>query len=159
MKKTKPELRVEIAKDVLKHIEAGKILAKHGRFWKPKITGQFCNKPLRETMERVKKCEVCAVGSIFYSYVMRHNKYVIDGWGIKSISDMDVLNTATMFTRVQLRLIETAFEKNDYSWGDLSVAQANKAISYRDSSNLQNDEETLIHIMKNIIKHGGTFKP
>ena len=159
MKKTKAEQRVEIANDVLKHIKTGKIIAQHGDFWQPETPWEFCNKPLKETLQKVKECKVCAIGSVFYSYVMRHNKYVIDSDGIYCISETDILNTATMFSENQLRLIEAAFEKKDFSFGVLSLSKSDTAIAYKLKNGLQKDEETLIHIMKNIIRNKGTFKP
>ena len=90
MKKTKAEQRIEIAKDVLKHIKANKIIAKTRTYFKPKVRGKHAGKQLKEILPKIRECKVCALGSIFYSYINRYNNFVIPELGISEVEDMDI---------------------------------------------------------------------
>ena len=166
--KTKAEQRIEIAKDVLKHIKANKIIAKTRTYFKPKVRGKHAGKQLKEILPKIRECKVCALGSIFYSYINRYNNFVIPELGISEVEDMDIemRELMSMFPESQLHLIETAFESKKFcSRGDMKIYSyetIDKAIDYRYRNNIgwiYGDEKALIHIMKNIIKNGGNFKP
>lgn len=164
--KTKAELRIEIAKDVLLQIEAKKIIAMSMKYFAPKTNNKYAGKQLQEVLPKIKKCEACAVGSIFYSYVTKHNNFEIDAFGIKSVQPDDNRELMSMFTLKQIRLIETAFEDGGFSFPtDYSDSVIERAGTYRERlgllprKNKKKDEQALIHIMKNIIRNKGTFKP
>ncbi len=164
--KTKAELCVEIAKDVLLQIKSKKIVAEAGVYFILKTKSQFKGKQLQEVLPRIKKCEVCALGSLFYSFINKHNDFKIDDEGLDmtSFHHSDMRSRITMFPIANLELIECAFENRDvydscenrghYAWKTII-----KAKKYRGINLLLNDEKALIHIMKNIIRNKGTFKP
>ena len=56
--------------------------------------------------------------------------------------------------------MECAFEhRYDFVIWVVSVYERIKASNYKDKYELKTDDETLKHIMKNIIRNKGTFKP
>ena len=143
--KTKAQLRIEIAKDVLKHIKANKIIAKTGVYFHAKAEKAHYDEQLQDVLPELKQCMVCALGGLFYGYVKRHNNYTIDDSGTTIIVDSwSMSNLMTMFSQTQLLKIECAFEHTT---------------DYRDKHNLEDDDKALARIMKNIISNKGTFKP
>jgi len=164
-KKTKPELRVEIAKDVLKHIKANSFIPEAMTYFEVKSKHKYVGRQLKDILPKIKECRVCAIGGMFYSYVMRHNNYEIDVDGVRCVDPDENRKLMSMFTTKQLELIEGAFEMSGFvSKGDYSRKTIDRARNYRERLNLckgvkGNDEKALIHIMKNIIKNKGTFKP
>lgn len=169
-KKTNAELRVEIAKDVLKHIETEKIVAKiKWVYFDPCSRNKYKGKQLQEILSKLKKCKVCALGGMFYSYVDRHNKFKLTGeGGLQSVNENPraMRDSMSMFTEKQLFLIECAFESRDVDHGcyksGVSDAVIEKAKSYirRHITGINSDgNDALIHIMKNIIRNKGTFRP
>ena len=144
-KKSKAELRIEIAKDVLKHTKTDKIIARTGVYFNAQAETAHYDEQLQDVLPELKECEVCALGGLFYSYVKRHNNYTIDDPGTTIIVDsFSMVNLMTMFSSIQLFKIECAFEHTT---------------SYRDEYKLADDDKALTHIMKNIIANKGTFKP
>ena len=165
---TNPEKRVLIAKDVIKLIKADKIIIKRGRYFYTGLTPTYKGKQLKDILPKIKKCEVCALGGLFYSYVSKYNNYEINYDGLRYIDEMDDEMRDLLkdiFSVKQLRLIECAFEMIDvenacksegYSWKTIQRAK-----DYREYYDLQfkkDDDQALIHIMKNIISNKGVFK-
>ncbi len=139
------EQRIEIAKDVLKWIRTGMIVAiTSNAYFRPLTNNKYNGKQLKDVLPKIKKCEVCAKGAMFYAHVMRHNDLVIPESGVANMNyyGEECLNL-TMFTETMLGKIEDAFEDGEYT----------------EKHNLETDENTLKHIMNNIIKNKGTFKP
>ena len=158
--KTKAEQRIEIAKDVLRHIKAKTLVAKTKAYLDPQGKGQFCGKSLKEVLPRLKTCRVCIIGGIFYSYVNRHNNFEIDEAGISGIRDWGMMDAISMFSNKQMRLMECAFEASPrFGVYDNSVLKRITASDYRGKHNLETDDKALRHIMNNIIANKGTFKP
>jgi len=166
-KKSKAELRVEIAKDVLKLLEAKKITAKSMVYIEVSDRDDYHKEglSLKGILPKVKKCKVCALGSMFYGYVNRHNSYNLSATGsINAIqaSEMRIL-LSDIFSRKQLQLIEGAFEQGDYSdFNDYAESTIERTIKFRkrNSDKVQvSDKKAMSLIMKNIIKNKGTFKP
>ncbi len=173
MKKTKAAQRVEIAKDVIKHIKAKKITTKSWTYFDASNLSKYSGKQLKEVLPKLKKCEVCALGGMFYSYVNRYNDFTVPKStnGDVEIRDYDMRNVMKIFTTPQLYLIETAFEGKDVNWNqcrnktNLADSTIEKAIDYRTRNGFplakigSKGDKILIHIMNNIIKNKGTFKP
>ena len=166
--KTKAQLRIEIAKDVLKHIKANRITVETGDYFEPKVRGNaiYKGKQLKEVLPKLKECRVCALGGLFYSYVSKYNNFQIDvnGIGWTDFYGGEMRELMGMFSKHQLYLIECAFERDDIQEnclrsGKFKILTTELAINYRYRNGIENDEEALIHIMKNIIRNKGTFKP
>jgi len=164
--KTKAQLRIEIAKDVLKHIKANKIIAETGTYFEPKIKAEYKGKQLQEVLPKIKECTVCALGGLFYSYVGKHNNFQIDQEGLSEteFNDYEMRDLMSMFSKHQLYLIECAFEGKDirnrcHYNSNIAPSTRRNAQYYKDTNEINDDEEALIHIMKNIIRNKGTFKP
>ncbi len=146
--KTKAAQRVEIAKDVLKWIKAEKLtIQAHSCYFDAKPINsnyQYVGKQLKQVLPKLKKCTVCALGSLFYANIMRYNKneikYGISGVGFSG----EIRRTLKMFSRPMMNDIERSFEGNN---------------TYRADNKLHSSETALIHIMNNIISNKGTFKP
>ncbi len=146
-KKSKAQLRVEIAKDVLKHIKAEKIVTEKLVYFEASSDSSHCGEQLKDVLPKLNDCRVCALGGMFYAHVNRNNKYQINTDyrnDIVKVHSDDMRNELSMFSNTQLWKIEISFECDD---------------SYRREHDLIEDEDALIHIMKNIIKNKGTFKP
>ena len=160
--KTKAEQRVEIAKDVIKYIKAEDIIA--GSFYfKISSRKTYNGEQLQSVLPEIKRCEICALGGMFYSYVKRHNNYEVDNGGIHNLTANSMRNAINMFSNKQLQLIESAYEQSDFvssmEYADSTII---RAIDYREKNDLkfrENHTKALIHIMKNIIANKGTFKP
>ena len=162
----KSEKRIAIAKDVIKLIKAKKITVQTEHYFIARTKSSYIGKQLKEVLPKIKTCQVCALGGLFYSYVMKYNNYEIAGSGIGSVNVRDGNMRRLLediFTLKQLTLIECAFEKADInhqcSLVDCTITIMIKAIHYRGKNNLKTDKDALIHIMQNIIKNKGTFKP
>lgn len=167
-KKTNAELRVEIARDVIGHVEANELVVRIQTYFH--ISEHLDRKyaQLQERLSEVKNCTVCALGGLFYSNIVRNNNFR-DGSCIDSYS---MRKSLSMFSKKQLMLIESAFEMGDF-FEDFntycSVELLDRAILYRERNNLGDGHDktgfyddsgkALIHIMNNIIKNKGTFKP
>jgi len=164
--KTKAEQRIEIAKDVLKHLKANKITAECAVYFKPDNKGMFEGQQLKDILPKIKNCKVCALGGIFYSYVARHNNYQLNGGlGYRGLQNLDnehrqMRSAMEMFQEKQLHLIEYAFEgRRIERFYDYSEDTQWNAITYRAKKGIKSDNAALKHIMNNIIKNKGTFKP
>ena len=144
--KTKAEQRIEIAKDVLKWIKTDKLkVLSLNTYFVPKTNARYCGKQLKDVLPKIKKCEVCALGGLFYAHIMRYNEFEIDKWGVSNVgSRTDIVYKLGMFSLGELTHIENSFESNNF---------------YRNNHNIETDTEALTHIMNNIITNKGTFKP
>lgn len=172
---TDAEKRVLIAKDVIIQINTN--------IYKPK-TGAYINliktfdedeylhdKDVKSNFEKIKSCEVCALGSLLLSSTKYANKVnftdIYSCTFIKNKNIKDLL--ISLFSPEQLCLIEVAFEKkyqrnsdnfgrdiSNYNFDIKLEEDINKAqFIYR---NIHNHHDRMIAIMNNIIKNKGTFK-
>ena len=164
---TKPEKRVLIAKDVIKLIKAKKIVITTGEYFLPHSRYEYVGKQLNKVLPKIKKCEVCALGGLFYSFVSKYNNYEINDYGINKIENYvdgmrDTLED--IFSKKQLYLIECAFEQKDIQYNCqplYSLDTITRTEGYRYYHDLEfdyDDDKALIHIMKNIISNKGVFK-
>ena len=188
-KKTKPQLRVEIAKDVLKHIGDGRIVAEAGTYFLPKPSrknAKYKGEQLQKVLPKLKECKVCALGGLFYGFIGKHNNFEVSTSGLDQTmfnNNMMRRMLMDMFEIHQLYLIECAFESCDiagqcyynkyYKESTISRAEAYRKknkLEYAkvgtkeyeknyDAMNYKADSKALTHIMKNIITNKGTFKP
>ena len=144
--KTKAEQRIEIAKDVLKWIKTGKIkVLARNCYFNPITNLSYSGEQLKDALPQISNCEVCALGGLFYAHIMRYNDFEIDRWGINYIDGRrEMVGELKMFSERVLQNIEASFEATN---------------EYKDKHKLSDDTETLKHIMNNIIKNKGTFKP
>lgn len=161
-KMTKAQMRVAIAKDVIEHVKAKKIVATQGVFCKPvrghgylcqTFNGDEIGKDLRAILPTVaKQCDVCAKGALFYAHVMRFNNVKTPEW----IRNKEVCAPlAKYFAGSQLKIIDRYFETSDVIMGQ--KRRTEDAIEYQRKYPVASNR--LIAIMRNIIKNKGTFLP
>jgi hypothetical protein len=144
-KLTPAQMRVEVAKDVLKQLKAEKYIAQRGTYfvvdeWSDNATTYdfTIGKDLKSELKlKVNTCSVCALGALFCSYVRKFDN-------VKSIKYYDLGQDSMhnsplgdLFGHATLDAIEDDFET--YENGSV-------------------DEEVLTRIAKNIIKNNGTYK-
>ena len=151
---TRAERRVEVAKDVIRTIKAGKLVAGHEGYVDSRSIAPKEKEDDRAWARRLmseNKCTVCARGAMMLCKVAKH-----DGFDVKRIrpnyfGELEIGQDDTSqalsdcFSDHQLSLIECAYEwwgewEFD-AWCDLPA------------------NERMIKIMKNIIANEGTFKP
>jgi len=160
--------RVAIAKDVLKHLDAQRIEADKGRYFVPETQHIYAGKQLKDVLPKIKHCKVCALGSMFYSYVSKYNNYIIPKYGVRGVNNQadKMRDLMDMFTRQQLNLIETAFERRVIEIDERSVSKTvlYRAMDFGERKGIggwddDRDDRTLRAIMDNVIKNKGTFRP
>ncbi len=144
--------RVFLARDVIKQINTGKLIAERMTYFKNDtvshrffISKENGKESLQDVLleEDVAPCRVCALGALWASKVIHKNEAVIeDGLGSRRALDRDL---RAAFSEAQIRLIEIYFE----GFYGVSI--------YRDKH--LEDEDRMIAIMKNIIKNRGEFIP
>jgi hypothetical protein len=172
-KLTKTEMRVAIAKDVIAQIKAKKYNPTQGT-WVDDENQSYeqwlydnardCKVDVRDYTNNIKKCNVCALGSLFVSAVNKYNNVYGTYW---SLSSGEVFNTnetrnynplLRYFTIKQIRLIEYTFEGGMGAvCFDDDHPMVNKAYAFY--SRYPDSKDRLLAIMKNIVKNNGTFKP
>jgi len=161
-KKSKAELRIEIAKDVLKHIKAGSFRTERGTYFAVRLKKPSRGEQLKRVLPQAEKCTVCALGGLFYGHIIRHNGLEIDSPETHlHFNDLKIHKELTMFSKMQLDAIESAFERCNMS-GKTPTVLIERAMNFRSKHKIDipdPDSKTLTLIMKNIIKNKGTFKP
>lgn len=157
MTKTRTQKKIELARDVIKQIQARNLDVQTGTFvqaWALDLNIVDAQKALRDLFKRRKKCEVCAKGSLLVSKVLRDDK----------ISSQDFLfrthtstanQTLTDFTKAELDEIEVAFEGRVFVWTSPRVSQ-NKVKAYHNKYLAAlKPKDRLIRIMKRVIRNKG----
>lgn len=149
----KAEARVLIAQDVLNQLNLKKIIATKGKYFEFKGDVFDDNDFLHEIIAR-NPCEVCALGSLYYSRVQLANETKCDvvqssdySNGSKLISNSETMEEDLLqyFDEEVLDKIEAYFE------GWYSAAQF--------ADNNPDPEIRMRKIMQNIIDNNGDFKP
>jgi hypothetical protein len=173
-KLTKAEMRVAIAKDVIAQIKAKKYNPVQG-CWVIWVDGPDyddwlvdnsanCRVDVQKYTKSIKKCNVCALGSLFVSAVNKYNNVYGTYMTVSTDQVFDTSETNNRspllryFTINQMRLIEYTFEggMGAVYFDDLKQMKGKADAFY---SQYPDDKDRLLAIMKNIIKNNGTFKP
>jgi hypothetical protein len=143
---TKRQLAIRVAKDVLKQIRRGKIVPTRGTYLSGtgnsgNIPREFRNKTgdLQKVLKtNFPRCRVCGIGAAFLGIVHLENKFDLTGIDYY-ISDDDMrARLSEAFSSTEMCNLENTFE----------------GIRGKRSA-----KDTLIDIMKNIIKNEGVFVP
>lgn len=160
-KKTKAQQRVIIAKDVILRISLGKIKPKTRVFCRlPNIFKGEENYDLKSfVLSKTRSCEACAKGGLFMSFVGINNNFTRQGHYLSSCMDSDSMKAlSTIFSKKQLAMIETAFEKTtSFGTSDTSSYEDDKSEAF--GAKYDSPKKRLKAIMQNIVKNKGTFKP
>ena len=173
-KMTKPQQRVIIASDCIIRIEANQIIPRAGSIVnKDTIRGSMYKHniaDLKTLLEGdIERCTACAKGGLFLSCVGRVNKFnVAQLDGTNSQRGAEHLKLLEFFTVKQLAVIEMAFEGGQYIGNNEYWDKGSSIVrlTERDKQRARNfytkymnePEERLLAICRNIVKNGGTFK-
>lgn len=152
------EKRVEIAKDTLLRIEVGNLIAEGSLFIR---ASNFKEGSLKEQINSSSfNCEVCAKGGLFLSYIGRVNNFTEEGLsGHSRLRSNEMQKLLEIFDPLQLDGIEAAFEEFCFTWTTNEDPEfIEDCFDYFEGSDYNQDEK-LISICKNIIKHNGDFNP
>lgn len=162
---TKAQMRVKIARDVLKQIKAKKLVPRNGTYMDVGNHFEYFSKlgllnpSIQFNTVLPTKCEVCALGAVFIAAVDKNNTLEIGELTYtpdrlrRYPSYFDMQNyLSKWFSREQLHLIESVFESNsDYSFLNFRKTVSDTPLRKIAASKM------LTAIMKNIIKNKGTF--
>lgn len=170
---SKSQKRVAIAKDVLEHLDAEKITARSLIYVEPIITKEVAEKFGGRSLKRlqvssvykeVEKCEVCALGAMFFCAVKVANHLTVDKlfdsgtWGyyprFRALNRDVFWYMKKFFSEEQLTLIEYAFE-NFYGGSKAYATNEEDLASLMYIG--RPPSERMRAIMQNIIKNKGTF--
>jgi hypothetical protein len=171
-KLTKKELRIAVAKDVLKSLTEFKPRA--GEYFSKNFAPRTAKKILdlktsnQQAKALSKNCEACAIGACFLSMVALDNKFDFSAvtdrkWG-DELTGLFYLDDNVMrgrlesaFSMDQLCLIEQAFERGCGPSWKLSPEEEETAEKF--GIKFRSDRGRLGAIMKNIVENSGTLKP
>jgi hypothetical protein len=167
-KLTKAQMRVAVARDVIKRIRARSIKPTSGLYLNTSFHLDISrNDVSKQIIEQLpKKCEACAIGGMFLSSLRLYNKYkpnkyLLTGNANDTLGPVSTLISSVSmredqlkkyFTDKQLGLIENVFETTH----NINHQRINV---FLEKHNKSSRAVLLIAIMKNIIKNKGTFKP
>lgn len=154
---TKAEQRVQIAKDVLKWLRAGKLEPKHMTYINvPTSDALAVGEQVQSFLERNDSCRVCALGATFCAVVLRDNDitmgqlFGLDGKANAQARMLEYLSK--YFPQSELAAIENAFESFcGYGRRGGKYFHGNESLRGQ-------PRKRLTIIMKNIIRNGGTFR-
>ena len=111
-KTSKEDVRVQVAKDVLKQLASGKFETTHSDYLNIILDDNFTNDiGDNDSLQKVVKnpnttCEVCALGACIVSYANLKNKVLVkEGYDARDSKTLD-----KVFGKVQKGLIESAYE-------------------------------------------------
>lgn len=173
--KTIEEKRIEILKDVLKHIKSRRILGSKGKAvlqfdTEEDISECDLQKVLKSMSRNKYVCKVCVRGGLLYSAVWKNNNLSVE-WkthnlfsgktntlrGIAGSEDDEhekYINE--LFSKEQQKLMERAFERQ-FHIDNLTVEELDACNEFHDK--YPNDTQRITAIVKNAIKNGGIFIP
>lgn len=167
----KDKQRVEIARDVLRHLVTHKLVATNGSWLRnPAIdmTKYDLNTQVKSVLEPLERCQVCALGGLFASAVLRANATTVEDYiplyakedkalyipdnSYYILADFTTISAylSRFFDQDQLKDIESAFER-----GEGGVAEDLLAQYY--APDVDDPEDRMRLIMNNIIDNNGTF--
>jgi hypothetical protein len=147
--------RVLIAKDALAWIEAGALIPAAGVYVLPEMSPseeevKDSNKQLRDV--KLGKCDVCAKGCLFLAKAVRYDNVLASQWCKTAEACWPGGVLEEHFDCDQLALIEYTFEGWDYDEQPLNEKANAFYYKYPDT------KKRLVAILKNLIKHDGTFQ-
>lgn len=158
----KIEKRKAIAADVIANIKANTIVPRHAGYCRLNdniFSGKTTSKKFQEKLKQPRSCQACAMGSMMAVDIMSRNNFN-RAWEGEDI----IKRFKGLFSELQLRLIETAFEKeniedvdgklrtggiNYSTWSYTLTDLGNKAVKL--GKRFKNPSNRLIAIMNNII--------
>jgi len=161
-KLTNAQKRVQIAQDVIKSLNAGKLVAEQGvyvarnRPTKMLGTDLFDEEIVCEldtVLEKIPKCNVCALGGLFVEAVKRYDKIKTDEISAGPWQNELHYYLKKFFSIDQLKMIEDAFE----SEGPNIYYGNHKALVF--CHTIKKPRDRMLKIMNNIVENNGTFKP
>ncbi len=149
-----PITAVSIAQDVLKLLDAQKLIAESGIYLEIEYDEEDLNDQELQTVlnDTNVKCSVCALGSLFVAKIWKTDNLTVSGTSVMDNNKMREELDA-YFSQDQLKLIERAFEGWTYN------NDPRTAGFYSFQNNHGNSDTRLRIIMANIIANGGTFVP
>lgn len=164
---TKPQKRVAIAEDIIAQVRANNYKAKAGRYISLKGDYKLNDKSSAQEalIENKIKCTVCGIGSLFCSLIKFENKATIEDLrdvhlGVHDWDDRGRVRLHKYFSKEQLSLIESAFEKSDgYGTYIINIDEEELAATFAKRNKIRKADDLLIAIMENIISNNGLFKP
>lgn len=140
------KLRVLLARDVLKLMEAKKIKAKSGVYVDLGTRYSRLSRrtvDIQDVIEKAKQpCKVCLLGAAMLAFAHRHDEVTAGSRLISREECVDPLER--LFSPVELAQLEAAFE----GWGPSDLLDGE-----------ENDDRRLTGIMKNVIANKGVFVP
>lgn len=168
---TRAEKRVAIAKDVIKQIKAGRYGLRTGVYIASDGDIEI-DRYDQKVVKRLKRCDVCAIGSAIASGMRLFNKCNLD---VSACGDEALRAVRKWFSPSQAIAIEIAFEGH---YGEQGYGQGygiygmqsghfattkehvlNKAALEFFSCRSGDPELRAIAIFQNIVDNNGTFKP
>lgn len=166
MKMSKPRRRVAIARDVLAQLGT-KIIAYAGLYVESsELTNLEPSEQLQKHLKSLKKCEACALGSLFICAVTRANDITVEQAGVSyGAIDPPHKYLSRFFTKSQMALIEAAFEQSPSFAGKVSEKRREQAVAFvsevpdAQGASYAQEELRLRLIMENIVANNGTFRP
>lgn len=142
-------LKVQVAKDVLKHINAVEIRGNGAGYFHPRrelgSSEKFYEAVTSRDLDKLAaSCEVCAIGAIYLSSLKLNDAPI----------NYDARDKAAgIFGEINANRIEAAFECYNFSNNGVKEPTAKFGEAYK------NDKDRLRAIMENIIVHDGEFVP
>lgn len=175
-KVTKAELRVRVAKDVLKWLKNDELKVSTGEYVTPENVKFPSVGDAQQHVDKLKQCTVCALGSCFIGLVNQMDKLDLQElFQIRMYSNTsgpifeDKMRNylREIFSETQMLLIESAFEMQDMrgsNYHDVNISAVNiaRAIEFgkqHDHTIDANAKSRLKAIMNNIVKNKGIFIP
>lgn len=183
MSKTKAEMRIEIAKDVLKAMETRRFIAEyegylthddtterelayavHQAHWDQDSDALLQPFSKREYVAP-DGCRVCAIGAVFVATVDRHDSLSLAKvYGEQGLNSKKMLGYLEEWFEIeQMRLMEAAYEGGPQGTGEewdvsLEEEEIEQAEAFYEN-NGPGGGERMTAIMNNIIENNGTFCP
>lgn len=143
---TPAQKKVVIAKDVLKQLRVGRFIAIRGTYVdvtkaKRREIMRKVGKQFQPIVQKIKKCQVCAIGSVLMSYVDKYNECRIPTYGISDFG-----------REFAARVVEGSFSYDELKAmeDDFEYTTVYSSPSHRSSANA-----ALTTIMKKIVKSKG----
>ena len=159
--------RIAIAEDVIASLNTKQLTAATGDYIQ--LDNLSKDDDFQTALALGQKCTVCALGGLFTCAVKVKNAIETHDVDDSNYRDQEIKDYLDgIFTRDQLCLIESAFErKNHMDDGNNETEDEHGNVVYREplksaiefGSKYKTDKGRMIAIMQNIIKNGGTFKP